>query len=84
MKSKFLVLSLSLPLLALGACAKPSKNVEEPIDVANPASEYCVKLGGRSETKKDKDGGEYGVCHLPDGTIIDEWELFRRDHKQDK
>ncbi|WP_408735811.1 DUF333 domain-containing protein, partial [Acetobacter malorum] len=21
-----------------------------------------------------------GYCHLPDGTVMDEWELFRRDN----
>ncbi len=39
-----------------------------PVGVANPASEFCIKQGGKSEIKKDKDGGEYGVCHLSDGT----------------
>ena len=30
--------------------------------------------------RRDKDGGQYGVCILPDGTEVEEWELFRRDH----
>lgn len=34
------------------------------------------------EIKKDKDGGEYAICHLPDGRSIEEWELFRADHPQ--
>ena len=27
-------------------------------------------------------GGEYGVCHLADGVVMDEWALFYRDHPQ--
>ena len=48
--------------------------------IANPASEYCVKKGGKLEIRKNSEGGEYGICHLADGTQIDEWELFRRDN----
>ena len=48
--------------------------------MANPASEYCVKKGGKVEIKKNSEGGEYGICHLADGTQIEEWELFRRDN----
>lgn len=24
--------------------------------------------------------GQVGYCHLPDGTVMDEWDLFRRDN----
>lgn len=47
--------------------------------MANPASVYCQSLGGKIVLKSD-DKGQFGICHLPDGTQIDEWELFRRDH----
>ncbi|MEE9877844.1 MAG: DUF333 domain-containing protein [Stenotrophomonas maltophilia] len=30
--------------------------------------------------KKNVEGGEYGMCHLPDGSQVEEWELFRRDN----
>ena len=54
------------------------------IGMANPASVWCVKnRHGRLEIRKDKDGGEYGVCILPDGTEVEEWTLFRRDHKNE-
>ena len=39
-----------------------------------------MKLGGKSEAKKDEAGNAFALCHLPDGTAIEEWELFRRDH----
>ena len=50
------------------------------VGMANPASEYCVKKGGKVEIKKNSEGAEYGICHLTDGTQIEEWELFRRDN----
>ena len=49
--------------------------------IANPASAYCVRLGGKVEIRKLESGDEAGFCHLPDGRVIDEWELFRRDHR---
>ena len=80
------MLRTMLPLFAvamLSACAAPPPTPEnKPIGMANPASQYCIKLGGKLEIAKQADGGEIGMCHLPDGTIIEEWQLFRRDNKQ--
>jgi len=57
-------------------------NDKKPIGMANPASEYCVKQGGKLIPQKDKDGGEYSLCQLPNGQTVEEWELFRKDHPQ--
>ena len=51
------------------------------IGMPNPASVWCIEKGGRLEIVKDKDGNESGVCVLPSGERVDEWTLFRRDHK---
>lgn len=68
---------------AMSACAFPETAEQpKPIGLANPASTYCLGLGGKRETRKDAAGNESSVCHLPDGTVIDEWALFRRDHRQ--
>ncbi len=45
--------------------------------VANPASENCVKAGGTLEIVKLHSGGEIGLCHLPNGYIIEEWTLMK-------
>lgn len=29
--------------------------------------------------RKDRSGGEYGICTLKDGTKCEEWSLFRGD-----
>ena len=45
--------------------------------LANPASVFCVKSGGKSEIRKGP-RGEYGVCRLPDGRVVEEWTYFRK------
>jgi putative hemolysin len=49
------------------------------VGIANPASVACVRRGGRSEIRTERDGGQVGYCHLPDGRICEEWALFRDD-----
>lgn len=63
--------------------AKVEKEAEAKVQLANPASEYCVSLGGTLEIKQTPEG-QQGICTLPSGEKIDEWALFRRDHQQDK
>lgn len=77
---KPLILSLAAAT-ALAACSASEKPEPPNVGVANPASEFCVKQGGKSEIKKDKDGNEYGVCHLPDGKVVEEWEYFCQHNK---
>jgi len=43
--------------------------------LANPASVFCAKSGGKSEIRKGPHG-QYGVCRLPDGRVVDEWAYF--------
>lgn len=44
--------------------------------LANPASVFCVQSGGKSEIRTGAKG-QYGVCRLPDGRVVDEWAYFR-------
>ena len=45
--------------------------------MGNPASAYCEKQGGTVENEKDDQGNETGICVLPDGTRVDEWQYYR-------
>ena len=47
--------------------------------LANPASVFCAKSGGKTEIRKGP-RGQYGVCRLPDGRVVDEWAYFRAMH----
>lgn len=55
-----------------------SSQKETKVGVANPASEFCIKQGGKSEIRKNADGSEYGVCVLPNGQAVEEWDYFRK------
>ena len=68
----------------LSACTQSQVPVSshEPTGIANPASVFCEQQGGRSELQTDKNGNQYGICHLPNGTIIEEWEYFHQQHSQ--
>lgn len=58
--------------------SKKDKNLS--VGMANPASVYCEQIGGKLEIKNSTDG-QYGMCTLPNGEQIEEWALYRRDHK---
>ncbi|MFC5373470.1 DUF333 domain-containing protein [Brevundimonas faecalis] len=65
-------------LLATAACA-PAAEPKAPqrIGMANPASVHCQAEGGKTEIRRDTQGGEYGVCVFEDGRQCEEWALFR-------
>ena len=68
--------------IGLTACSSTPTTDQKPVvGMANPASVYCKEKGGKSIPRKDVDGGEYALCHLKDGQILEEWELYRKDHK---
>lgn len=78
------LLPLAISTVAIMGCAQPAQPAQpapQPprIGLANPASVYCVSLNGKLITKSN-DKGDYSICQLPDGTQIEEWQLFRRDH----
>ena len=49
--------------------------------LANPASVFCVKSGGKSEIRNGPQG-QYGVCRLPNGRVVEEWAYYRQMRKQ--
>ena len=70
--------------MVLGGCTtQPAAAPPSPptAGMANPAAQYCIAQGGTLEIVRGA-GGEYGVCHLADGVVMDEWALFYRDHPQ--
>ncbi len=62
----------------LAACAS-GESAPPVVSMPNPASAYCVEQGGSLEIVTTPQG-QIGMCTLPDGTVIEEWELMRRDH----
>ncbi|MGB0114765.1 MAG: DUF333 domain-containing protein [Ilumatobacteraceae bacterium] len=68
-----------IAILAVAGCSSDGSDDDPETEEANPASVYCVDQGGEVEIV-DTDDGEAGVCHLPDGTSVDEWEYFRENN----
>jgi uncharacterized protein len=54
---------------------------ERALALANPAAVFCAQSGGKSEIRKGP-RGQYGVCRLPDGRVVDEWSYFRKMHRK--
>lgn len=64
-----------LPVLLAGAAIAAgcgSDDTKQPAQLPNPASVFCESRGGAVDLST-------GICTLPDGTAIDEWEYFRRE-----
>ena len=77
--------------LGLAACAgsqtttaasEPAAASMPAVGMANPASVFCEQQGGKSEVRKDEQGNEYGMCRLSDGSVVDEWDYYRKNHKE--
>ncbi len=53
------------------------ENRGDPTGLANPASEFCIKKGGKLEIRTNDSGGQFGICHFPNGTECEEWALYK-------
>lgn len=76
-----LVGSLVLVAAALAACGSDElpPGPTDGVDLANPASVFCVEQGGTVEIVDEADG-QVGYCNLPDGRRVEEWEYFRSEN----
>lgn len=73
------VITLIASTALLAACSAQTDKPRQ-IGMANSASVYCEKMDGKLNIVKGPDG-ESGYCTLPSGERIEEWALYRRDHK---
>ncbi len=69
-----IITGLFIGLLVLAACG--TAPADNGVGLPNPASVNCEKLGGTVEMQEGPDG-QYGMCHLPDGRVCEEWALYR-------
>ncbi len=76
-------LMIMIFLAALTACTTPRSQVPPDASttevsqarVPNPASLYCEQNGNKLVPAAD--GGQNGLCILPDGSACDEWAYYR-------
>jgi len=68
---------------AVVACEDEKETSDsDAVGLANPASVFCVEQGGQSEIRTADDGSQSGICILPDGTEVDEWDYYREHHPE--
>jgi putative hemolysin len=53
-----------------------------PARMPNPASVFCEQEGGHVEIERDAAGNERGICVLPDGRQVDEWQYYEQHHPE--
>lgn len=71
----FLALSFSSGCIA-------ASNQSSTSGIVNLASAYCEKKGGKVVTIKSASAsGKSTKCLLPSGEFIEQWKLYKRDHK---
>jgi len=73
-------LTLLVPVLS-APVALSCGDDDEP-GVPNPAAVFCEEQGGHVEIERDDAGNERGICLLPDGTRVDEWDYYRTHHSE--
>ncbi len=71
------ILIITPLLMAMANCATDEAQVA--VDAANPAATYCVDEGGTYDIRTGSDGGQVGICVLPDGSEVDAWDYFREN-----
>ena len=74
-----LLLALPLALAALVQLTAAPAAAQDQTSLVNPASQNCVKQGGRLVLESAGDGGKYGVCVFEDNRQCEEWALMRGD-----
>lgn len=47
-------------------------------NLSNPASEYCIRVGGQLQSEVRGDGGAYSLCNFEDNQSCEEWALYRK------
>lgn len=50
------------------------------LGLALSASEYCIEQGTKLEIKNES-YAQVGHCHLKDGQVIQDWQLFKASLK---
>lgn len=72
-------MSVVRPVIAFAVCAALT-GPGRAFALGNPASAFCVAMGGQSILAKLPDGGTIGLCSLPGRKIVEEWTLYRMLH----
>jgi putative hemolysin len=71
------IFSLTILLLFAFWGSIQAQGMQSSAQVANPASENCLKQGGKSSLDAREDGAQFRICIFADGKRCEEWAMFR-------
>ncbi|MCG8708914.1 DUF333 domain-containing protein [Brenneria sp. 4F2] len=76
-KTVAICLAISFSSGGIAADVQSSKS-----EIVNLATAYCENKGGKVVTiKSTNTSGKSTKCLLPTGEFIEQWKLYKRDHK---
>ena len=75
---KFVLVGIMGVILSVETFVQHAAGSEE-VQIANPASVYCVQSGYTLEIRTSTGRSQYGVCIFPDGSECEEWAFFRHE-----
>ena len=58
--------------------AVTSDKTDDAVTMSNPASDFCVDNGGKSEIVTESDGSQFGLCVFEDYSC-EEWGFYRNE-----
>ena len=61
--------TIMILLIILSSCSNNNQ-------VVNPASKYCIEMGGKLDLVKEESGTK-GICTTKNGVQCEEWEYYR-------
>jgi putative hemolysin len=67
----------TLTLLFVSSGSIQAQGMQSSAQLANPASENCVRQGGKSSLETREDGAQFRTCVFADGKRCEEWAMFR-------
>jgi len=71
-----------LPMLLAGCDETKTPQPVINTQIANPSATYCIQQGHKYESRKQSDGGEYGVCVFKNGSECEAWAYFKGECKK--
>lgn len=71
------LISIVATTFFITACSsQPQTSSSNPVKIGNPAAIYCQQMGYTYQTLPDGEGGESGICVMPDMTECAAWDFL--------
>ncbi|HDM8191176.1 TPA: DUF333 domain-containing protein [Vibrio harveyi] len=83
MKKTALVTAVAAAMVLAGCSTyEGATRSNEYTSAANPAAVYCVQQGGELDTVTEN-GERITYCLLSENERVEQWEYYRKNHKED-